>query len=85
MKVTINKTIGIGDAGLPFDVSIEVDYEQNGNSIIVTDWMEDNSPYDNPPEKWYERMKEVISEYFYDQNESYNVRFESLQLREVNP
>ncbi len=76
MNIIIDKTIGIGDAGLPFDVSIDVDYEKEGNLIKVTDWMEDGSPYDNPPELWYERMKEIISEYFYEQNEEYNVIFE---------
>jgi hypothetical protein len=75
MNVTINKEIGIGDAGLPFDVSIEVEYEQQDNQITVTDWMEDKSPYDNPPEKWYDRMKELIADFFYDQNESYTVVF----------
>lgn len=69
MQTTINKIIGIGEAGLPFDVSIDVEYEiQEGTLIIVTDWMENESPYDNPPEKWYERMKEIICDFFYDQN-----------------
>jgi hypothetical protein len=69
-SVIINKTIGIGDAGLPFDVSIDIDYERQSNVIVVNDWMEDTSPYDNPPESWYLRMREVISEFFYDQDES---------------
>ena len=76
MTATINKTIGIGDAGWPFDVSIEVEYEKQYNLIIVTDWMEDKSPYDNPPELWFERMKEIIADFFYEQNENYQVHFQ---------
>lgn len=75
MNVTINKTISIGDAGLPFNVSIDVDYVKNGNDIIVTDWMEDASPYDNPPEKWYKRMEELISDFFYEQDPNSEVLF----------
>lgn len=41
MNIVINKTIGIGDAGLPFNVTIDVEYEQKLNEITVTDWMED--------------------------------------------
>jgi hypothetical protein len=76
MTTTINKTIGIGDAGLPFNLSIDVEFEQQGNLIIVTDWMEDASPYDNPPDKWWDRMKEIIADFFYDQNEHYQVQFQ---------
>lgn len=76
METTIHKTIGIGDAGLPFDVSIEVEYEQQGSLIIVTDWMEDKSPYDNPPQLWYERMEDVISDFFYDDNQVTQVMFQ---------
>jgi hypothetical protein len=64
MNTTIKKTFGIGDAGLPFTVSIDVEYEQQGNKVFVTDWTEDRSPYDNPPELWYEQMKEIIDEHF---------------------
>jgi hypothetical protein len=75
MTATIKKTIGIGDAGLPFDVSINVDYAQEGNEITVTHWMEDESPYDNPPDLWYKRMEEVIEDYFFDQDKNLNVIF----------
>lgn len=75
MTATINKTIGIGDAGLPFDVSIEVEYEQKDNLIVVNYWMEDESPYDNPPESWYARMKELIDDYFYELNRDFKVEF----------
>jgi hypothetical protein len=75
MNVKIDKTIGIGDAGLPFNVSIDVDYEQNGNNITITYCMEEESPYDNSPEKWYERIKEIIEDYFYDQDKNNKVIF----------
>jgi hypothetical protein len=75
MNATINKTVRVGDAGTPFDVTIEVEYEKQYNLIIVTDWCEDNTPYDNPPDSWWEKMKELISEYFYDQNEHFQVEF----------
>lgn len=75
MNIVINKTIGIGDAGLPFNVTIDVEYEQKLNEITVTDWMERESPYDNPPELWFERMKEVIEDFFYDQDKDLNVTF----------
>lgn len=74
-EVKINKTIGIGDAGLPFDVTINVDYEQDGNKITVTYWEEDKSPYDNPPDSWYSRIEEVIEDYFFDQDNQYYVIF----------
>lgn len=64
MNITINKTIGIGDAGLPFGVTIDVEYEQHGNTVLVIDWMERESPYDNPPELWYAQMREIIDEHF---------------------
>lgn len=67
MEIVINKEIGIGDAGLPFDVTIDVTFEQVGKVIIVSDWLERESPYDNPSELWFERMKEVIQDYFFDQ------------------
>ena len=75
MNVVIQKTIGIGDAGWPFDVSIDVEYEQQGTEILVEYWMEDESPYDNPPENWFHRMKEIIEDYFYEQNPHFNVHF----------
>jgi hypothetical protein len=75
MTTTINKTIGIGDAGLPFNVSIDVEYEQQGNLIMVTDWQEDASPYDNPPDKWWDRIKEIIAEFFYEQDDNNEVVF----------
>ena len=75
MNATITKTIGIGDAGWPFDVSIDVEYEQQGLAISVTYWMEDTSPYDNPPNSWFERMKELIDDYFYELNENFQVTF----------
>jgi hypothetical protein len=73
MVTTINKTIGIGDAGLPLDVSIDVTYEKQSNLITVIYWMEEQSPYDNPPELWFARMKEIISEYFFEQSEDNQV------------
>lgn len=76
MNTTITKEIGIGDAGLPFDVSIEVEYEEKEpHIIIVTDWMENSSPYDNPPESWYYRMMDIIMDYFYEQNNENTVVF----------
>lgn len=75
MNVKIDKTIGIGDAGLPFDVSIDIEYEQDGSNITVTYWWEEESPYDNPPESWYERMKEIIDDFFYEQDENNKVVF----------
>lgn len=76
MDTIIHKTIGIGDAGWPFDVSINVEYERQGWLIIITDWMEDESPYDNPPELWWDRMKEIISDFFYEQDKRYEVIFQ---------
>lgn len=76
METIIHKTLGIGDAGLPFDVSINVEYEKQGSLIIVTDWMEDKSPYDNPPQLWYERMEEIISDFLYEQDNVSQVMFQ---------
>lgn len=75
MNVNIQATISIGDAGFPFDTNINVDYEQHGNNITVIDWMEDGSPYDNPPQLWYEQVKEKIADFFYDQSTNYEVKF----------
>lgn len=75
METTIKKTIGIGDAGLPFDVSIDVQYEKHDNIITVTDWLEDASPYDNPTDKWYRRMEDIISDFFYEQDKTDQVLF----------
>jgi hypothetical protein len=75
MNAIIQKTIGIGDAGLPFDVTINVEYEEQHNVFFVTDWMEDECPYDNPSEKWYARMQDIILDFFYDRNQNFKVVF----------
>lgn len=75
---TIIATLNIGDAGIPFDTKIDVDYEQIGNDIVVTYWMEDKSPYDNPPPLWYKMIEEKIDEYFYELCSDYKVTFQNL-------
>lgn len=75
-NITINATINVGDAGTPWPVSIDVDYDQVGNVISVVDWLEDSSPYDNPPELWYAQVRDKISDYFYDLNKDYEVVFQ---------
>jgi hypothetical protein len=73
MEVTINTKISVGDAGTPFPISIEVSYEKEGNVITVIDWMENESPYDNPPELWFAQVKEAIDDFFFDQDNSSTV------------
>ena len=76
MNVVLNKTIGLGDSGLPFSLIIDVEYERKGNHITVFSCLERQTPYDNPPESWYRRMEEIVSEYFYEQDEELNVSFD---------
>lgn len=75
MQVTINKTIGIGDAGTAFNLSLNVEYEQDGNVITVIDSNENETPYDNPPEKWYKRMEQIIEDHFFEQDKDSKVIF----------
>ena len=62
---------------MPFDVSIETEYDIKDNIVIVTYWMEDENPYDNPSEKWFYRMKEIIEDYFYEENKDYKVIYKT--------
>lgn len=75
MNIKIHRTIKVGDAGTPYHIEIDLDYNQDGNEITVIDWMEDGSPYDNPPELWYAQVKESIEDYFYDVDKDLNVTF----------
>lgn len=75
MNIQIHRTISVGDAGTPYNIEIDIHYNQDGNEITVTDWMEDGSPYDNPPELWYKQVKESIEDYFYEQDKELNVTF----------
>lgn len=75
MNITINKTIKVGDAGTPYSVSINIDYEQDGNEITITDNIAEGGPYDNPPDLWYKQIEEAIEDYFYEQDKDLNVSF----------
>jgi hypothetical protein len=75
MNTVIQATINVGDAGDPFDISIVVDYEKYNDSILVIDWMEDDSPYDNPPNLWYTQVMEAVEDYFYSLSPNLKVVF----------
>lgn len=67
-RIVIEKEISWGYAGMPVEVSISVDYEQQGQAVIITDWSENNAPFDHPSEIWWETLQEEIEGYFIDLN-----------------
>jgi hypothetical protein len=71
--ITIKKEIGIGDAGLPFNLSLNIYFEIQDGIVLIHECIEDSSPYDNPPEIWYERMKEISDDFFYELNPNLKV------------
>lgn len=74
-SITIEKTFSIGDSGMPFHCSIDVEYTETDRDIIVHYCMEDESPWDNPPELWYKMIEEAVSEYFYELNPNKEITF----------
>lgn len=65
-NIKIFKTIDVGESGMPFDLVIDVDYYETDHRVIITYSQEENTPYDNPPDKWYKRVEEIIEAYFDD-------------------
>jgi hypothetical protein len=62
----IRKSINLGDADVPFDLTIDVDYERQGSKVLITYCIERECPYDNPPESWYRRIEQIVEDYFYE-------------------
>jgi hypothetical protein len=75
MEIIVSKTIGIGDAGFPFHLVVDVVYEIENSVIIITECIERESPYDNPPESWYTRIREIVDDFFYDTHPNCNIIF----------
>jgi hypothetical protein len=59
----IDTSIGIGDAGIPVDVTIHVWYRVDGDTVVVTS-SEDEVSLDNVPHWWPEKIGDIIEESF---------------------
>lgn len=75
MNATFNATINIGDAGVPFHVSIDVEYQKFNDSILIIDWMEDDCPYDNPAQLWFDQIMDAIDDFFFEHESELPVVF----------
>lgn len=60
---TIETVIRVGDAGIPYDVTISVWYTAHETSVVIHNSEDEGGP-DNPPNWWPEKIGQIIEESF---------------------